>query len=135
MELKVTRSWKKETYTVGRLYVDGKLWCNTLEDTVRDIERSGKVRGCTAIPAGRYRVVYTYSPKFGRQLPRLIGVPYFEGILIHPGNSAKDSEGCILVGYNTEVGRLTRSRETSDRLNSMIKEEIDKGRDVWIEIE
>lgn len=136
MELVLERKWKKKDYTIGRLYVDGKLWCNTLEDIVREIDENGvgKIKGKTAIPAGRYRVIYNYSPKFGRNMPRLLHVPWFEGILIHPGNSTLETEGCILVGYNTEVGRLTQSRDTSDRLNVMIEDEQRHGRDIWIEI-
>ena len=119
MKLRVERLWKKPAYTVGRLFVDGKFFCNTLEDTVRDLSNEKKVYGKTAIPYGKYKVVYNWSPKFGRNLPRLLNVPAFEGILIHPGNTADDSAGCILVGRNTEVGRLTESRYTSDKLNEI----------------
>ena len=87
MKLKVERLWKKPGYTVGRLYVDGKFFCNTLEDTVRDLNRERKIPGKTAIPYGEYKVVFNWSPKFGRNLPRLLNVPAFEGILIHPGNT------------------------------------------------
>lgn len=134
MNLRVERLWKKAGYTVGRLYVDGRLYCNTLEDVVRDLNKEAKVSGKTAIPAGVYRVVYNWSPKFGRNLPRLLNVPYFDGILIHPGNSADDSAGCILVGKNTEVGRLTESRYTSDRLNVLIEEAQRRGEEIRIEI-
>ncbi len=134
MKLKVERLWKKPGYTVGRLYVDGKFFCNTLEDTVRDLNRERKVPGKTAIPYGEYKVVFNWSPKFGRNLPRLLNVPAFEGILIHPGNTADDSSGCILVGKNTEVGRLTESRYTSDRLNVLVKDAQRKGESITIEI-
>ena len=117
MELKVERKWPKDTYTVGRLYVDGKLFCNTL------------------IPAGRYRVIFNWSPKFGRNLPRLLNVPHFEGILIHPGNTAADSAGCILVGKNSAVGRLSESRDTSDRLNVLIEDAQRRGEDIFITVE
>lgn len=137
MELKVERKWKKSGYTIGRFFVDNKLFCNSLEDEVREIDKNGvgKIKGKTAIPAGRYRVIYNWSPKFGRNLPRLLDVPWFDGILIHPGNSTLETEGCILVGYNTEVGRLTQSRDTSDRLNVMIEDAQRHGEEVWIEIE
>ena len=134
MKLKVERLWKKPGYTVGRLYVDGKFFCNTLEDTVRDLNRERKVPGKTAIPYGEYKVVFNWSPKFGRNLPRLLNVPAFEGILIHPGNTADDSSGCILVGKNTKVGRLTGSRYTSDRLNVLVKDAQRKGESITIEI-
>lgn len=134
MKLRVERLWKKPAYTVGRLFVDGKLFCNTLEDTVRDLSNEKKVYGKTAIPYGEYKVVYNWSPKFGRNLPRLLNVPVFEGILIHPGNTADDSAGCILVGRNTEVGRLTESRYTSDKLNVLIEDAQRGGESITIEI-
>lgn len=134
MKLRVERLWKKPAYTVGRLYVDGKLYCNTLEDVVRDLDKEAKVPGKTAIPAGTYKVIYNWSPKFGRDLPRLLNVPHFDGILIHPGNTADDSAGCILVGKNTEVGRLTESRYTSDKLNVLIEDAQRHGEEITIEI-
>jgi hypothetical protein len=134
MKLRVERLWKKPAYTVGRLFVDGKLFCNTLEDTVRDLSNEKKVYGKTAIPYGEYKVVYNWSPKFGRNLPRLLNVPAFEDILIHPGNTADDSAGCILVGRNTEVGRLTESRYTSDKLNVLIEDAQRRGESITIEI-
>jgi hypothetical protein len=134
MKLRVERLWKKPAYTVGRLFVDGKLFCNTLEDTVRDLSNEKKVYGKTAIPYGEYKVVYNWSPKFGRNLPRLLNVPAFEGVLIHPGNTADDSAGCILVGRNTEVGRLTESRYTSDKLNVLIEDAQRRGESITIEI-
>lgn len=134
MKLRVERLWKKPAYTVGRLFVDGKFFCNTLEDTVRDLSNEKKVYGKTAIPYGEYKVAYNWSPKFGRNLPRLLNVPAFEGILIHPGNTADDSAGCILVGRNTEVGRLTESRYTSDKLNVLIEDAQRRGESITIEI-
>lgn len=134
MKLRVERLWKKPAYTVGRLFVDGKFFCNTLEDTVRDLSNEKKAYGKTAIPYGEYKVVYNWSPKFGRNLPRLLNVPAFEGILIHPGNTADDSAGCILVGRNTEVGRLTESRYTSDKLNVLIEDAQRRGESITIEI-
>ena len=134
MKLRAERLWKKPAYTVGRLYVDGKLYCNTLEDVVRDLDKEAKVPGKTAIPAGTYKVIYNWSPKFGRNLPRLLNVPHFDGILIHPGNTADDSAGCILVGKNTEVGRLTESRYTSDKLNVLIEDAQRHGEEITIDI-
>lgn len=135
MELEVRRLWPRDTYTVGRLYVDGELFCNTLEDRVRDLDKEEKVYGQTAIPAGRYKVVFNWSPKFGRNLPRLLDVPHFEGILIHPGNTASDSAGCILVGKNTKIGRLTESRHTSDVLNEKIESAQKRGEEIYITIQ
>lgn len=134
MKLRVERLWKKKDYTIGRMYVDGKLFSNTLEDRVRDLSKEQKVYGKTAIPAGTYKVIYNWSPKFRRNLPRLLNVPYFEGILIHPGNTAEDSAGCILVGNNSIKGRLTESRYTSDKLNAMVDAAQKRGEEITIEI-
>lgn len=141
MELRVERLWPKENYTVGRLYVNNEFFSNTLEDKIIDKDKSGafdngekKVYGESAIPYGKYKVVYNYSPKFGRNLPRLLDVPHFEGILIHPGNTAKDSFGCILVGKNTSKGMLSESRYTSDKLNEIIDAAQKRGEEITIEI-
>lgn len=141
MKLRLERLWPKKDYTVGRLYVDDRLFCNTLEDRIVDKNKNGvfdgdekKVYGESAIPYGTYKIIYNWSPKFGRNLPRLLNVPHFEGILIHPGNTAADSAGCILVGKNTEVGRLTNSRYISDELNKLIDEAQRKGELITIEI-
>lgn len=77
MKLRVERLWKKATYTVGRLYVNDRLYCNTLEDVIRNLDKEAKVPGKTAIPAGTYKVIFNWSPKFGRNLPRLLNVPHF----------------------------------------------------------
>lgn len=115
MKILVERKWRKEDYTIGILSVNGVRLCNTLEDAVR----SEKVYGKTAIPAGTYRVlINTVSPKFqdrawakpyGGLVPRLRNVRDFQGVLIHPGNTAADTDGCILVGDNTIKGQLTNS--------------------------
>lgn len=119
----------------------GERFCETLEDKIVDTNKNGvfdkpekKVTGESAIPYGKYEVIYNWSPRFGRNLPRLLNVPHFEGILIHPGNDATDSSGCILVGRNTEVGKLTQSRVTSDKLNKLIEDAQRKGEKITIEI-
>lgn len=120
MEIKLRRIAKKETYTIGKLYVDGAYYCDTLEDTDRGLRQGDgaaackamKVYGKTAIPTGVYTVVITYSPKFHRQMPKVLEVPGYSGILFHCGNTAKDTEGCILVGRNTKVGMVLQSRKT-----------------------
>lgn len=141
MELRLERLWPKAEYTVGRLYIDGEMFCNTLEDKVADVNRNGefdgterKIPGKTAIPYGTYKIFYGWSPRFGRNLPRLLNVTAFDGILIHPGNTAEDSAGCILVGRNTEVGRLTQSRLCSDELNKRIDIAQRRGEPITIEI-
>lgn len=154
MNLRVERRWKKDTYTIGRLYVDDVFFCNTLEDRDRglnqfdDIDhiRSVKIPGETAIPTGTYLVsMNTVSPKYsanawyknlcGGMVPRLMHVPGFEGILIHVGNTAIDTAGCILVGQNTIKGRLTSSRDTFASLYKKMKDAHDRGEDISITIE
>ena len=118
MEITVERRWKRDGYTIGVLYVNGKRYCNTLEDIDRGLSSDMavgdifkvKVHGQTAIPTGRYEVRMTYSPRFKRQLPLLVDVPAYEGVRIHSGNTAADTEGCILVGENTERGKVLNSR-------------------------
>lgn len=141
MILRLERRWPKEMYTIGVLHVDGKFFCNTLEDKVVDTNCNGcfdagerKVPGETAIPYGTYRVRYSWSNKFGRMLPELVDVPSFQGIRIHPGNTRKDTAGCILVGLNKEVGKVCQSRYYSDVLNGMIRAAQSEGELITIEI-
>lgn len=122
MKLVLKRIAKKETYTIGKLYIDGVYFCDTLEDRVRDLNLEDKVKHETAIPAGRYKVIVNKSPKFQRELPRLIDVPHFDGILIHRGTTDKDTSGCILVGENKIVGRLINSTKYEIELTKRIKE-------------
>lgn len=110
MELLLKRIFLGETYTIGKLYVDGVKFCDTLEDKVRPYGE--KVYGETAIPYGEYKVIITYSQRFKRPLPLLLNVPMFEGIRIHPGNTAVDTHGCILVGVNDSKGRISQSKFT-----------------------
>lgn len=108
---------------------DGELkpFCDTLEPPRRNLLNRGKwdkrlkVKGMTAIPEGRYLMRFTYSPKFGKRLFQLMDVPLFDGIRIHSGNSVKDTQGCILVGNNTKVGRLENSRAVLFKLEMMLK--------------
>ena len=119
IELKLIRKYLKKDYTIGKLYINDVYFCDTLEDTVRDISKgncTAKIYGRTAIPSGTYDVVYGYSPKYKKLMPRLIDVPCFTGILIHPGNTHSDTDGCILVGQNKQVGKVLNSRTTFDKL-------------------
>ena len=151
MELILTRIAKRKTYTIGRLYIqkhvddeylagtEKEYFCDTLEPTWRDYEHGAyKVKGRSAIPEGRYAVVISYSPKFKQWLPILLGGPEFnrkwQGIRIHAGNTAADTEGCILVGKNREVGKVLDSRIWLHRLKQKIVEAKDKGEAVWITI-
>ena len=134
MELKLKRIAKRDTYTIGRLYIDGEYFCDTLEDRVRDLSKEAKVKGQTAIPAGRYQIVLTYSPRFKRILPLLLDVPQFTGVRIHRGNTAKDTEGCILVGFNREVGKVLDSAVTEQRLMAVLQNAVNKGEQIFITI-
>jgi hypothetical protein len=134
MQITVNRLYRRPTYTIGKLYIDGSYFCDTLEDTVRNIrpEGTGKIYGKTAIPAGTYRVQMTYSPKFKRKLPLLIDVPNFTGVRIHAGNTAADTDGCVLVGRNRAVGMVLDSRKTETELTKKITAAIEHGDDVYI---
>ena len=135
MNLVLKRIAKRDTYTVGQLYIDGRYWCDTLEDRVRDLSKERKVAGETAIPAGTYDVVVNISPKFKRLLPRLLSVPHFEGVLIHRGNTAADSAGCILVGENKAKGKVLNSTAWERRITEYLLDAQNKGEDIKITIE
>ena len=147
MELILERIAKRKTYTIGRLsiveevideYSTGtaeRYFCDTLEPTWRDYQNGAyKVKGRSAIPEGRYAVVISYSPKFEAWLPILLGVPKFSGIRIHAGNCSEDTEGCILVGKNREVGKVLDSRIWLHRLKQKIVEAKGRGEAVWITV-
>lgn len=155
MKIKVERRWPKATYTIGRFYIDGIFYCNSLEDCDRGLKqtdslsyiKSRKVAGETAIPKGTYAVTMNVtSPKYAGvawywnfcrgKMPRLLNVPGFDGILIHPGgaNGPLDTRGCILVGKNTKVGKLTDSKACFKEVYKLMKEAADKGEEITIEI-
>ena len=136
MELILKRIALRSEYTIGKLYVNGEYVCDTIEDTVRDLDKDGKfangevkIPGKTAIPYGRYEITmkvkspkysnftkYSWAKKYDGYLPRLLNVPHFDGVLIHVGNSALDSEACVLVGENKVVGKVINSVNTFRRL-------------------
>ena len=150
MELRLKRIARRDTYTIGRLYIDGEKFCDTLEDTDRglsqslplSVNKSKKKHGTTAIPTGKYRVTLDVkSQRFSQKkqyafcdgyLPRLINVPAFDGVLIHCGNTSKDTEGCVLVGENKEVGKVLNSTNTFHRLYDVLKSAKDS---IYITIE
>ena len=151
MELLLTRIAKRKTYTIGRLcileevideYSTGtaeRYFCDTLEPTWRDYKNGAyKVKGRSAIPEGRYAVVISFSPKFKQWLPILLGGPEFnrkwQGIRIHAGNCSEDTEGCILVGKNREVGKVLDSRIWLHRLKQKIVEAKGRGEAVWLTV-
>lgn len=152
MQLKLKRRYKGTDYTIGDLYVNGKKFCETLEDTDRgltsemnldDIAKQ-KVYGKTAIPTGTYPVqMGIVSPKFKNRswavrwegkLPRLQNVKGFEGVLIHVGNYAQDTLGCLLVGENKMKGQVVNSVATFHKLMPLLLESWNRGEDITIEI-
>ena len=156
MKLTIDRKWRKQDYTVGNLYVDGLYFCNTMEDKDRGLKKTWplsqikavKVPNETAIPLGTYAITMrVQSPKFSQwkysrlygfckgYLPRLLGVPGFDGILMHIGSTAANSSGCILVGINDKKGMVTKSTETFQKLYSMLKAADERGENISITIQ
>lgn len=149
MKIRLDREWKKNGYTISRVYVnesrfgDGKKWCSALEDEDRGLTASmplneiqqRKVYGHTAIPTGRYRVIITYSPRFMKMMPLVCEVKGFSGVRLHAGNTPDDTEGCILFGVNDKVGRVSNSRYWTIKLTKLISSAISQGEEVFLEIE
>jgi hypothetical protein len=134
MRLTLVRIANRPTYCIGKLYIDGKWFCDTIEDTDRGLcdEMSEKeilkrkVKGETAIPTGIYQVLITYSPKYKKQMPLINNVKCYSGIRIHSGNTSKDTEGCLIVGKNKEVGKVLESRITFNALFKRLQQAKDK---------
>lgn len=148
MKILVDRKYKKSTYTISNLYVDGEWICNTIEDKdwgwnqktpISDIKTiKTKFKSQTAIPSGTYDVTLNVvSPKYknnafynenanGSRLPRILNVPGFDGILIHKGNTEKDSAGCLIVGLNTIKGGVTQSADCFKKLYKKLQTAKDK---------
>ena len=125
MKLILIRHARRADYTIGRLEDEnGKKICDTLEPTWRNYKGGElKIPKKSAIPEGSYRVVVTKSRRFQKYLPLLVGVPGFEGVRIHAGNTSRDTEGCILVGQNIQVGKVLWSRITLEKLMKLIENE------------
>lgn len=138
MELLLKRIFTNNLYTIGHLYIDGQYFCDTLEDCDRGLDssmslstiKSKKISSKTAIPTGIYKVsMNTVSPTFKNRswaeklkgiVPRLIDVPGYEGVLIHVGNTADDTSGCILVGFNIVKGKVLNSTTVYDQLTQKL---------------
>jgi hypothetical protein len=118
MKLELIREEFTENSTIGRLFIDGKFECYTLEDFDRFLENPNhkKVKSLSAIPAGTFKIDITMSPRFKKDLPLLIDVPQFEGVRIHAGNKAEDTDGCILVGKSQGKDFIGSSRDAMDAL-------------------
>lgn len=152
MKIEIKRCERTDRYTMGRLFVDGDYLCDTLENTDRDYNRNGlfdlpdemKIAGLTAVPYGFYRVrLDVISPRFARKrgyesigarMPRLVDVPGFSGVLLHPGNTVADTAGCILVGHRCGAGRLTRSRQAFFNLYERMQKAVDAGQELELTI-
>lgn len=152
MKLFLDRLYKKKDYTIGKLYINGEYFCETCEDADRGLSQSmnlteilnAKVEQQTAIPIGTYNITLKIqSPRFSKKtqydfcnayVPRLLNVPGFEGVLIHIGNQATHSEGCILVGENKVKGQVINSTATFKKLYEKLKEASDKGENITIDI-
>lgn len=153
MNIELKRVARKTLYTIGRLYIDGKYICDTIEDKDRGLTQSMpltqikriKIKSQTAIPTGTYTVVMNVkSPSFSKKtyyntfckgyLPRLLNVPGFDGILMHRGVDQNSSAGCIILGYNTIVGKVTNSREAFEQVYKQLKSASNKGEKITITI-
>lgn len=130
MKIEVTRNPSDDKCTQGVMTVDGVYECFTLEDVVRE----EKIFGETAIPAGTYKVIVSFSNHFKRDLPLLVGVPNFEGVRIHPGNTAANTEGCILVGQTKGLDFIGSSKLAFDPLYAKILSAWTRHEDIWITI-
>ena len=133
MKIELIRIAFKDTYTIGKLYVDDTYFCDVLEDVDRGLDSSmseseileKKVKGQTAIPTGHYVINITYSPKYKRMMPLLLNVKGFSRIRLHSGNCSKDTEGCLLVGKNKKIGMVLESPDTYQRLFKMMEGQKD----------
>ena len=153
MELLIDRKWKKHSYTISNLYIDGVFFSNTLEDADRgldnsmseDMIRTLKKPSITAIPKGTYEITLdVVSPKYSKvqfykdvcngKVPRLKNVKGFDGILIHAGNTDKDSSGCLLVGQNKVKGQVVNSKETFKQLYKLLQDGKNRGEKITIKI-
>lgn len=142
MIVTIDRAWKRDGYTISRLYIDDELFCNALEDTDRGLYQgmsradvlSKKVAGATAIPRGTYNVIYTYSPRFKRKLPLVENVTGYEGVRFHAGNTAKDTEGCILCGQNLKKGMVLSSKVWTEKVITKMQEALGRRERVTLKI-
>lgn len=155
MNITLKRIYLRDTYTIGAIQVDGKYMMDTLEPHAIDWTREKKTAGKTAIPPGRYRIQIAPSKTFKRRMPYLLDVPNFTGIMIHTGNTAQNTRGCILVGKAVQITdsddgkdakptassnaklsqyHLTQSRIHFNRLFRLIEDAIDRGEAVWIRV-
>ena len=146
INLTLIRSFKGPEYTIGHLYIDGKYFCDTLEDVDRGLNskmslqeiQKVKIKHETAIPIGMYYVnmntispkysnfsKYPYAEPYNAKMPRIKNIPGYDGVLIHPGNSKRDTSGCILVGENKVKGQVINSQATWKKLMEILTKKKD----------
>lgn len=134
MKIELFRIAKRDTYTIGKLYINGEYFCDTIEDKDRGLDQSmpvndikkKKIYGQTAIPTGTYTLVIDYSSRFKKKMAHILNVPGYDGIRIHTGNTADDSLGCIIVGQNKVVGKVINSKITYNKLFPILQEACNK---------
>lgn len=153
MNVLVKRIARRKLYTIGRLYIDGKYICDTIEDTDRGLSdnmslaqiKKLKIKDQTAIPVGTYKLTMNVkSPRFSQKLyyknycngylPRLINVKGYEGILMHRGTDQNSSSGCLILGYNTVIGKVTDSQKAFETVYPILKKASDRGESISITI-
>lgn len=135
MLIEIVRDDERPTMTFGKMYIDGRYFGETLEDTDKEIEKGGeKVYGESAIPRGRYPVTVSMSRRFGREMPEVLDVPEFRGIRIHGGNGPDDTLGCPLLGQVRTSSGVANCKGINDRLLLTIKAALQRGEDVWLEV-
>lgn len=143
MECQIRRSPTARESTFGMWFVDGAFECYTLEDAIRELPgqpvEMWKIAGCTAIPAGRYRLTMEDSPRFGPDTITVNNVPGFAGVRVHGGNDVEDTEGCPLVGdaIDKSAGTISGAiaRGVLKRLKAKIRAALDAGEEVWLRVE
>lgn len=140
VELSLKRRVLALLFTLGGLTAGGYHYF-TVEDTVRPLSQCtattciGKIDGKTAIPPGRYEIRDTYSPKFKRKVLELVGVPGFQGIRIHSGNTAEDTEGCLILGEVQTKNGVAQSAKAMARFNKFVRGELAQGKRVYLTIQ
>lgn len=138
MELILKRDSSARDWTRGHLFIDGNFECFTCEDVVREIPGQPvsmwKIPAKTAIPTGRYQVLRTFSNRFRRTTLQLMNVPGFEGIRIHSGNHAVDTEGCLLPGQTSNENGVFQSQIALNALERKVDAALNRGESVSIVI-
>ena len=142
MIIELCRKYRNTNYCIGKLYINNEYFSDVLEDPDRGLQNTMsiqeiqqlKVKGDTCIPYGTYDITITYSPKFKKRLPLINNVKGFEGIRIHSGNTSKDTEGCLLLGFNKIKGKVINSKETVDKFITIVQQALNDGEKVTIQI-